>query len=149
MEIYTMPMREFYLLEDTKIDIALTPNADMFNTNPATAFTDVSPFHKHAYVIHKASGGTGVATVVAMGNNTADQSTPVAVPFSYKIDDGPLLTATATGITLPTTAKTVVIEPDTFRAGDDANFSYLKFQETVDAPVVGGVVFVGYPKRYT
>lgn len=132
----------------------LDPVADAFS---GTVYSDVVAMREYAaarFIVYKGVGATGVSTITVEACDDAAGNNPVAVPFAYQAyigsDDLPGAVQQATTAGFSTTAgssQLYVIEAD---AAVMASKPYIRLKavETVDSPVLGGIVIEMLNPRY-
>ena len=137
------------------------PVADFNDTTQYTAGVNAKNYSKVCFVVYKGVGTTGttVYTVLAGSDAVAQGATgptaSTAVPFRYKAittgdTEGALTDATASGFTTTAgSSQLYVIEVDCEQLGDTGyQYLYLKSVESVNSPVLGGVLVVCHGGRY-
>lgn len=137
------------------------PVADFNDSTQYTAGVNVKGASKVLFLYYKGVGATGTSTLtvlagsdyVAQGATGPTAST--AIPFHYKAmttsdTEGAYTAATTTGfVTTAGSSQLYMIEVDTEELGDTGyNYLYLKMVESVNSPVLGGVLVGLVGNRY-
>lgn len=127
------------------------------NAFAGTVFSRVVNMKEYAvarFILHKAVGATGTATLTCEACDDAAGTNPVAVPFSYQAytgsDDLPGAVTAALAAGFNTTAgssQLYVIEVDSQRMGNKG-WLRLKSVEVVASAVLGGIVIEMLGPRY-
>jgi hypothetical protein len=128
--------------------------------NDGTKYSDVvntSGYSKAVFIYHKGVGTTGTTVITVLaGDDTADPPTnSTAIPFKYKAittgdTEGALTAATTSGFTTTAgSSQLYVIEVDLEEMGDTGyKYLCLKMVESVNSPVLGGVLIMLHGGRY-
>lgn len=126
----------------------IDPVADAFDG--AAVYTDVinmARFGHATAVVHCGVGATGTSVVTAEACDNANGDNPVAIPFRYRETlsgdtPGALTYVAATGFTMTAgSSKLVALEVDSqLMAGTKKSWLRWKFAESVNSPVLGGVL---------
>lgn len=128
---------------------------DLFNGNPTTDIVNLSNYDKVTWIIQKAAGATGTATITCESCDTVVPGTATAIPFSYQVCTsgdtfGDTTDATASGFTTTAGADQVyVIEVNSSELYSTNKYVRLKCTEVVDSPVDGTITCIMSGPRFT
>jgi len=141
------------LLERLHYVKGVDPVADAFAATVSSDVVDMGALSRVVFIRHDGVGATGTSVVTVEACSDTTPSLTTAVPFYYRQilsgdTEGTLTRAAATGFTTTAgSSKLVVIE---VREEDLADIGYryvrAKFTESVDSPVLGGVLILGEAK---
>lgn len=133
----------------------LAPVADAFSGTVRSDVFNMKNYHGCTFYVYKGVGTTGTSTITV---NACDNTTPsnrTAIPFRYRANTtsdtwGAVTAATTTGFV--TTAGSnhiyeIIVDGDEL---GDTGYGYVELTavESVDDPVLGGILWVGHEPRY-
>lgn len=133
------------------IPFALAPDADRYNTDPATDRIRHPGVGNLYFLIVEGAGGTGTAAITVNCYAAASGGTGTAIGFQYKTVTssgdfdtfGGWSTATSSGVTPAAAAnKTTIVKVRFDQVTEDKPFVELKLTESVDSPVDAAVIAV-------
>ena len=147
------------MIENLHFAKGIDPIADAF---AATVNSDIYSMRGHGrglFVIYAGVGATGTSTLTVEACDDVTPSNTTAIPFWYRqilTGDTPsaITRAAAAGfVTTAGSSKIILVEVDAKDLADDGGgygFVRLHAVESVDSPVLGGVMFIagGNPNRY-
>ena len=142
------------ILEKYHLVKGVDPVADAFAGTVSSDVVDMAALDSCLFVRHDGVGTTGTSTVTVEACDDTTPSNTTAVPFRYRQitsgdTEGTLTRATAAGFT--TTAGSSKIVAVEVREEDLADTGYryvrVKYTESVDSPVLGGVLILGRAKK--
>jgi len=118
---------------------------DLFNGTPATDIINLGKYENATFIIQKAAGATGTATITVESCDTVVPGTATAIPFVYWVCTtgdtwGDMQTATASGFT--TTAGTdqvYAVEVNSASLSGTNKYVRVKATEVVNSPVSGSI----------
>lgn len=141
------------LIEELKFAKGLDPVADAFDSTIYTDIIDMGDFQRLLFAIHVGVGVTGTSTLTVEASDDNAGSNVSAIPFHYRQIltgdvEGALTLATSAGfVTTAGSSKIVLVEiredalvPSGYR------YVRLKAVESVNSPVLGGILVLGEPK---
>jgi hypothetical protein len=144
----------YSLIEKLHFVKGLDPVADFMDSTQYSDIVDFSLHQEMLFVIYKGVGTTGTSTITMEASDDISGSNVSAIPFKYKAVtstdlQGAVTTATSAGFTTTAGSSQIyVIEviPEELSA---SGYKYvrLKAVESVNSPVLGGIlVIAGAPK---
>jgi len=142
------------LIGPNHVVIALQPDADRYNADPATDVFNMENYDHITFILMEGAGGTGTAVLTVEECTAADGTGATAIGFRYRlmstIDTWGALTAVAsTGYTTVAGAnKLVAIEVDADELSDGSNFVRLQITESANDPVDAAVLAILGRPRY-
>jgi hypothetical protein len=142
------------LVDDIHVLPALAPDADRYNTDPATDIFSMANYREIVFVLYAGVGTTGTAVVTVEGSDDVSASNVTAIAFRYKSmttsdATGDWTAATSSGFT--TAAGSDDIYQIHVRADElpaDRPFVRLVLTEGVDAPQDAAVIAIAASPRY-
>jgi len=142
------------LMERLHLIKGLDPVADAFSGTVSSDVVDMSEFSRILFLIHAGVGATGTSTITVEACDDIVPTTTSAIAFRYRQilsgdTEGAITAAAATGFVVTAgSSKIVAVE---IRADALAELGYryvrLKAVESVDSPVLGGILILGEKKR--
>lgn len=143
----------------------IDPVADFGDTTQYSQSVNCKGYSKCVFVVYKGVGTTGTSTITVLAGDTATvagtspMTNSAAVPFHYKAitsgdTEGAYTAATSSGFTTTAgSSQLYVIEVDCENMGQlnsGAGYPYLqlKMVESVNSPVLGGVLIMLHGARY-
>lgn len=133
----------------------LDPVADAFSGTVYTDIFSLRNFASAVFIIYAGVGATGTSTITVEASDDTSGSNVTAVPFRYRQiltgdTAGALTEVAATGFTTTAgSSKIVVVEVDASEIGKTGyEFVRLKAVESVDSPVLGGVLAILCEPRF-
>ena len=146
------------MMETLKFAKGLDPVADAFSG--ANVRSDVYSMRDHGhglFVIYCGVGATGTSTILVNSCDAASPGTRTAIGFWYREiltgdTDGTITRATSSGFTTTAgSSKIILVEVDAKDLVAGHGFVELEADESVDSPVLGGIMFIGggAPARYS
>lgn len=133
---------------------ALMPDADRYNSDPATDVFNMENYDHITFILMEGAGGTGTVKIEVEECTTAAGANNTAIAFRYRLmsttDTWGALTASAsTGYTTVAGAnKMVAIEVDASELSDGYNFVRLQLTEVADDPCDAAVIAILSQPRY-
>lgn len=143
------------LTQEVHIVKGLDPVADAFASTVSSDVVSMANAHAVTFIIYKGVGTTGTSTVTVEACDNTTPSNTTAVPFRSRACTsgdtwGALTQRTTAGFT--TTAGSSQLYAIEVDANDLASTGYkyvrLKCVESVDDPVLGGILVVLHKLRY-
>jgi hypothetical protein len=140
--------------ELNKIVMALAPDADRYNGDPASDVVALDKYNHATFILQEGEGGTGTAAITVEACDDFVPTNPVAIPFKYKVCTtgdtfGAVQSATASGVTPAAGAnKQVAIEVDARSLPEGYNKCRAKLTEGVNSPVDAGMICILSEPRY-
>lgn len=131
--------------------IALAPDADRYNGNPATDRVKVPGAGKLQFLISEGAGGTGTATITANAYAANSGGSGTTLAFRYKTattpgeldDSGGWSTATTSGVTPAAGAnKQTLVEFRFDEVTEGKPYVALTLTESVNDPCDAGVIAI-------
>ncbi len=146
----------FHFLEKCRFVNALAPIADAFAGTVYPAGVNISEIGKACFVVQKGVGTTGTSTLTLLAGDDASPLTETAIPFHYRriqsdnTTIGAVTAATASGfVTTAGSGDMYILEVDAQAlAATGYKYLHLKAVESVDSPVLLGVLFIGTDLRF-
>lgn len=143
------------LLQQTKPVHGVAPVADAFSGTVASAAIKLGKNAKRALgVVYKGVGTTGVSTITVEACSASDGTGATAIPFRYQANTtsdtfGNLTEATTSGFSTTAGSNHIyAIEVDPRDVPDGYPWVRIKAVETVDSPVLGGIMWLPYDFRF-
>jgi hypothetical protein len=143
------------LLENLHFVKGLDAVADAFASTVVSDVVNMKDYESVVFLYHHGVGATGTSTLTVLACDDVVPSTTSAIPFWYKAitsgdTEGTLTKATASGFV--TTAGSSQLYALEVRASDllasGYQYVYTKAVESVDSPVLGGIVIIqGKPRH--
>lgn len=143
------------LLQHAHFMKGLDAVADGFSGTATSDIYNMGDYHSMVFIVHKGVGTTGTSTITVEACDDVSASNTTAIPFTSKSitsgdTEGALTARAAAGFT--TTAGSshlYIIEVDSQELGD-TGYQYVRLvaTESVDDPVLGGILAIGYGNRY-
>ena len=144
------------LMETLKFAKGIDPIADAFAG--ANVRTDVYSMRDHAevmFVLYAGVGATGTSTIVVNSCDDVVPTTRTAIPYKSREitsgdTDGAWTARAAAGYVYTAGSSKIIqilVSAKDLAAGD--GFVECEFDESVDSPVLGGVMFIGLGGRYS
>lgn len=141
-------MSNYKIAETTHIGIGLSPLADAFAGTVYSDVINMENFGKCRFLVFGGVGATGTSTFTVEACDDTVPTNVSAVAFHYRQQSandvqGTLTAATASGFTCTAAAdRNITIEVDQ-EALIASGYGYvrLKAVESVDSPVLGGIMF--------
>ena len=133
---------------------ALAPDADRYNTDPATDVLNLAGYGQVTFILQEGAGGTGTATLTVEECSALDGTGATAIPFRYRVaQTGDQFTAfsdalAAGYLTIAGANKMVAIEIDTRDLSEGFPFVRLQLTESVDSPVDAAVIAIAGEARF-
>ena len=133
---------------------ALAPDADRFNSNPATDVYSLAEYERITFVLAKGAGATGTATLTVESCDDVTPTTTTAVAFSYRAQTsndtwGAWTAATSSGFTTTAGANQVYeVTISGSELNDDDKYVRLQLTEVANDPVDAGVLAILTQPRY-
>lgn len=135
----------------------VSPNADVFNTNPDTAVVSLAGYEGVVFTFSHKGGTTGKGTITVKTCTDFSKTSPTAIPFKYRKKTtgsseswGALTDATSAGVQTVATEDTMyeieVLASDL--AGTDRDKIFLNLNEDVNDPVAGSLIATFYGAKY-
>jgi hypothetical protein len=128
--------------------------ADAFAGTVRSDVVSVKNAHAVHFLIHKGVGATGTSVITV---NACDDTTPsnrTAIPFKYRACTsgdtwGAMTNATASGFTTTAgSSQLYIVEVDAdLLANSGYGYCELTATESVDSPVLGGIIVMLWPLR--
>lgn len=140
--------------EENNIRQGLAPDADRYNTDPATDVVNTKYYGHTTFIVEHGAGATGTAVVTVEECTAADGTGATAIPFKYRLyaitaAQGALTDATASGFTITAGAnKLAVIEVPSRSLSDGSPYVRVQLTEGVDSPVDASVLIIQSQPRY-
>jgi len=135
--------------------LAGTPVADFMIGNTVSDVVSMEDYREAYFlvILGDATGGTATPTITIIPSSTAAKTaTTTAIPFQYKrISATETETAWVTASTLTCTAgdnQLYVVKVNAANLPDGYPYVYMNIVETVDDPVLGGLVIMMANPRY-
>jgi hypothetical protein len=133
----------------------LDPVADFFS---GTVYSDILSMENHnhiTFVVYKGVGTTGTSTITVEACDDTSGSNVSAVPFNYRAitsgdTHGAFTAATSTGfVTTAGSSQLYAIEVDA-EALAASGYAYIRLKavESVDSPVLGGILAIMSEPKY-
>lgn len=128
---------------------------DLFNGDPSTDIVNLSNYDKATWVIQKAAGATGTATITVESCDDTTPSNTTAIGFDYWVCTsgdtfGDKQTATSTGFTTTAGANQVyAIEVNSSELDSTDKYARLTLTEDTNDPVDGTVTCIMSGPRFT
>lgn len=143
------------MLEKLHFVKGIDPIADAFAGTKYSDVVNLAKYNKAIFVVYKGVGTTGVSTITVQACDDTTPTNRTAVPFHYRAitsDDtqGALTAATTAGFsTTAGSSQIYVVEVDGRNlASTGYGYVQLKMVESVDDPVLGGILIVLGEPRY-
>lgn len=140
------------LMERLQFITGLDPVADALAGTVASDVIDMSAFSRIVFLVHQGVGATGTSTLTVEACDDIVPTTQSAIAFHARIDhvgaEGALSAVAATGLlTTAGSAKIVTVEVrEDALAASGYRYIRLKAVESVDSPVLAGILVVGEKK---
>ena len=145
-----------YLMSELHLVKGLDPVADAFAG--ASVYSDVvnmEGFHNCLFIVHTGVGATGTSTFTVQACDDVTPSNRTAIAFHYREittgdTEGAITAATDTGFVCTAgSSKILAIEVESQAlAASGYGYVQLKAAESVDSPVLGGILIVMGNPRY-
>lgn len=133
----------------------IAPVSDAFTGTQTSDVHDLRESHGIHFIIYKGVGATGTFTVTVEACDDTTPSNTTAIAFAYRANTssdtyGALTWAASTGFTVTAGSNHIyIIEVDAdMLANSGYKYVRLKTVESVDSPILGGVMTVHWPLRY-
>lgn len=134
---------------------ALAPDADRYNTDPATDVLNMAGYGQVTFILQEGAGGTGTVKIQVEECSALDGSGATAIAFRYRVaQTGDQFTAFSTAVavdgytTVAGANKMVAIEVDTRDLSEGFPFVRLQLTEVVDSPVDAAVMAIASESRF-
>jgi hypothetical protein len=144
------------LTEQQHLVNALSPVADALSGTVYSDIINMKNFGHCTFVVQKGVGATGTSTFTVEASDDTSGTNVTAIPFRYR--EIPLSTNVPTALTDATASgftntagsdRLVIIEVDASELGDTGyGFVRLKAVESVDSPVLAGILAILSQPRY-
>lgn len=133
----------------------LAPVADAFAGTVSSDVFNMKNYHGCTFYVYKGVGTTGTSTITVEACDDTTPTNTTAIPFRYRANTtsdtwGAVTAATTTGFV--TTAGSnhiyeIIVDGDEL---GDTGYKYVRLTmvESVDAAVLGGILWVGHEPRY-
>lgn len=134
--------------------MALAPDADRYNTDPATDVVSLAKYEHATFILFEGAGGTGTVKIEVEECTAADGSGNTAIPFRYRLCEtgdtwGALTAAAATGYTTVAGAnKMVAVEIDGDELSEGSPWVRLQLTEVANDPCDAAVAVIMSGPRY-
>ncbi len=128
---------------------------DIFNGSPTTLYVNMSNYDKATFVLNKAAGATGTATITVKSADDISGTNATAIAFDYMTctsGDTFSDTSTATTAGFATTAGTnqqYVLEVNSSELSGTQKYVAVNMAEVVNSPVSGQVLCIMSGPRFT
>lgn len=142
-----------YFVEEYQFIKGLDPVADAFAGTVSSDVVDMSEFEEVAFVMHIGVGATGTSTWTVEACDDIVPTTTSAIAFHSRLiatgDTEGALTARAAAGTIPTAGSSKIfiatVREDALAA---SGYRYVRATcvESVDSPVLGGILVIGKKK---
>jgi hypothetical protein len=137
----------------------LDPVADAFSGTVYSDVVSLANYDSCCFVVYAGVGTTGTSTFTVSACDNTTPSTRTAIPFMYREitsgdTEGTITAATTSGFTCTAgSSKIILISVDAgtvaaANSGAGNQFCELKAVESVDSPVLGGIMVVMGDARY-
>tara|TARA_Y100000310_G_scaffold246825_1_gene252234 strand:- start:6806 stop:7279 length:474 start_codon:yes stop_codon:yes gene_type:complete len=143
------------LLQNAHFIKGIDPVADAFAGTANTDIINFNDYHSIVFVVYWGVGTTGTTVVTVDACDDVSASNTTAIPFRYKAitsgdTEGALTAATTSGFTTTAGSSSIyLVEVDSQEMGDTGyQYVRLTLTESVDDPILGGVMAIGYGPRY-
>ncbi len=133
---------------------ALYPDADRYNSDPATDVFDMRLYDHITFILTEGAGGTGTVKIQVEECDDTTPSNSTAIAFNYRVASTPdtwgaLTAATSAGYTTTAGAnKQVAVEVDAAELSDGYPYVRLQLTEVVDNPCDASVIAILSKARY-
>ena len=132
---------------------ALAPDADRYNSDPATDIINMGDYAHIDFFIMEGAGGTGTATVTMHSSDDVSASNTTAIGFRYRVAQtadtfGVWTTVAANYLLIAGANKMVQIQVDADQLADGEPYVRMTLTEAVDSPVDAGVLAILSGVRY-
>lgn len=141
------------LMEGLQAIKGLDPVADAFSGTVYSDVANMGRLSKVLFVVHVGVGTTGTSTFTVQACDDVTPSNRTAIPFRYREiltgdTEGAITAATAAGFTCTAgSSKLVLVEVDESDLADTGyGYVQLKAVESVNDPVIGGILILGRAK---
>lgn len=142
-----------YFLEGYQLIKGLDPVADAFSGTVSTDVVDMSEFSEVAFIRYDGVGALGTSTVTVEACDDTVPTTTSAVAFHSRAittgdTEGALTARAAAGFTTPAGSSKLVaaIVREDALAASGYRYVRAKYVESVNDPVLGGVLILGRKK---
>ncbi len=143
------------MLEKLHFVKGIDPVADAFAGTKYSDVVNMAKYNKAMFIVYKGVGTTGVSTITVQACDNTTPSNRTAIPFYYKeitSDDtqGALKAATTSGFSTTAGSSQIYAVEIDGRALASTGYGYvqLKMVESVDDPVLGGILIILGEPRY-
>lgn len=139
---------------DNMLAMALAPDADRYNANPATDIFDMKMYDHICFLLCEGTGGTGTVKIQVEECSDTSGTDNTAIAAKYRVCSsgdtwGALTTLASTGYTTTAGAnKMVCVELDAADLDPAKPFVRLQLTEVADSPCDAGVVAILSKARY-
>jgi len=144
-------------IEQNHLVKGLDPVADAFAGTVSSDIVKMEEFGRVVFIVYKGVGATGTSTITVEASDDVSASNTSAVPFHYRAVTstdvpGSVTAATTSGFTTTAGSSQIyAIEVDSVALAADGNgYGYvrLKAVESVNSPVLGGILIIQGEPRY-
>lgn len=133
---------------------ALAPDADRYNSDPATDIINMVDYAFCDFFLHEGAGGTGTVKLIVQSSDDVSATATTDLPFRYRVAQtgdtfGAWTEIAATGYTTVAGANKIVqaqVDASQLAAGEP--YVRLSLTEVVDSPCDAGVLAVLSGARY-
>lgn len=144
-----------YFTEDHAIVMVLAPDADRYDSDPATDVVNTENYGEVTFVLMHGAGATGTVTIEVEECTAADGTGNTAIAYNYRlatagVDSFAARTAVALAgyTTVAGATQMVAIEINASELTDGSPFVRLALTEVVDSPVDAAVFAILGKPRY-
>lgn len=133
----------------------IAPVADAFSATATSAAIKLGKAaQKATAIIYKGVGTTGVSTITVEACSDSSGTGATAIPFLYSVNTssdtfGNLTQATSSGFSTTAGSNHIYeVDVDVRDCPDGLPWVRVKATETVDSPVLGGILWLAYNLRF-
>lgn len=137
------------LMEDLQFVKVLDPVADAFDSTPVTEVINMKNAHRVLFVVHVGVGATGSSTFTVEACDDVVPTNTSAIPFYYREilsgdTEGAITLKATTGVVDTVgSSKLILVEVrEDALAASGYGFVRLKAVESVNSPVLGGIIAI-------
>ena len=140
-------------MEEWQVITSINPVADAFAGTPTVDIIDMAEFEEFVAIQHTGVGTTGTSTITVEACDDISASNTTAVAFYSQSDtsadtEGAITARTMTGYanTAGSNRREIVSCKASAFAASGYRYARVKFVESVDNPVLGGILILGRRK---
>lgn len=144
------------LSQQLKAVQGIAPVADAFSGTVTSAAIKLGKHAKRAAaLVYKGVGATGVSTLTVEACTASDGTGATAIPFRYSVNTssdtfGNVTEAATTGFSTTAGSNHIyILDVDPRDVPDGYPWIRVKAVETVDSPVLGGIMWLPYDFRFS